>query len=249
MQRVCRLSSSSFSGRATLQKTSSSVKERYHFTSSLSSNMLFANNHGSPPAGRLFCSTQCWRALAYATTFSLGISLMSLQAKIESAGSINFCLQRHGSAGGAWRVASFEPNSHNCRGSLKDARTSLASFLESSFPCTANSSVQHSGVLHLSAFHGTHQLNSTTGGSGDVSLPSSSEVFGNPLKKEATIGFSSGGSSRSEPLPFNPCLTRLCLGVSGVAGGRLILKLDFVVPLLLALSTLSAVVPALRSGP
>ena len=68
-KRVCGLSSSSSSGRATPQKTSSSVKERYHFTSSLSCNTLSANNHGSPPAGRLFCSTQCWRALAYATTF------------------------------------------------------------------------------------------------------------------------------------------------------------------------------------
>ena len=114
------------------QKTSSSVKERYHFTSSLSSNMLFTNKHGSPPAGRLFCSTQCWRALAYATTFSLGISLISLHAKIESAGGINFCLQRHGGAGGAWRVVSLEPNSCNCCGSPKDAHTSLASFLESS---------------------------------------------------------------------------------------------------------------------
>ena len=38
--------------------TSSLVKERYQFTSSLSSNMLFTNSHGSPPAGRLFCSTQ-----------------------------------------------------------------------------------------------------------------------------------------------------------------------------------------------
>ena len=99
-QRVCRLPSS-LSGRATPQKTSSSMKERYHFTSSLSYNMLFTNSHGSPPAHRLFCSAQCWRALAYATTFSQGISLMSLHAKIESAGGINFCLWRHGGAGGA----------------------------------------------------------------------------------------------------------------------------------------------------
>ena len=62
------------------QKNSSLVKERYHFTSSLSSNMLSTNNCGPPPAGGLFCSAQCWRALAYTTTFSLGISLMSLQA-------------------------------------------------------------------------------------------------------------------------------------------------------------------------
>ena len=80
-QRVCRLSSSSFLVRATPWKTSSSVKERYHFTSSLGSNMLFASSHGPPPAGRLFCSAQCWRALAYATTFSLGISLMPIHAK------------------------------------------------------------------------------------------------------------------------------------------------------------------------
>ena len=77
-ERVFGLSSSSFLGRATPQKTSSSVKERYHFTSSLSSNTLSTNNHGPPPAGRLFSSAQCWRALAYATTFSLGISLISL---------------------------------------------------------------------------------------------------------------------------------------------------------------------------
>ena len=81
------------------QKTSSSVKERYHFTSFLRSNMLFTNNCVLPPAGRLYCSAQCWRALAYATTFSQGISLMSLQAKIESAGGMNFSLQRHGVQG------------------------------------------------------------------------------------------------------------------------------------------------------
>ena len=71
---VCRLSSSSSLGRATPQKTSSLVKERYHYTSSLSSKTLLANKCGSPLAGRLFCSAQCWRALTYATTFSLGIS-------------------------------------------------------------------------------------------------------------------------------------------------------------------------------
>ena len=56
-ERVFRLSFSSFSGRATPWKTSLSVKDRYHFTSSLSSNTPFANNCGSPLAGRLFCST------------------------------------------------------------------------------------------------------------------------------------------------------------------------------------------------
>ena len=129
---------------------------------------------------------------------------MSLHAKIESAGGINFCLQRHGSAGGAWMVASFEPNSCNHCGSPKDALTSLASFLWSSFPGTANSSIHHSGVSHLSAFHGTHRLNSKTMGSGDVFLPSSSKVSSDPLRKEATVGLSSGSSSKSEPLPLDP---------------------------------------------
>ena len=163
------------------------MNDRYHFTSSLNSSTLFTNKHGSPPAGRLFCSLQCWRALAYATTFSHGISLMSLHAKIESAGDINFCLQRHGGAGGAWRVASLEPNSCNHHGSLKDALTSLAGFLASSFPGTANSSIHHSGVSHLSAFHRTHRLKSKIVGSRGVFLPSSSEVSSNPCRKEATV--------------------------------------------------------------
>ena len=88
---VVELFSSSASGMATPWKTISLVKVRYHFTSSLSSNTLFANKWGSPPVGGLFCSTQYWRALAYATTFSLGTYLMSRLAKIESGGSIKLC--------------------------------------------------------------------------------------------------------------------------------------------------------------
>ena len=205
-------------GRATPQKTSSSVKERYHFTSSLSSKTLLTNKHGSPPAGRLFCSTQCWRALAYATTFSLGISQMSLHAKIELAGGINLFLQRHGSAGGAWRVASLEPSSCNCHGSLKDALTSLASFLASSFPSTADSSIHQSGVSHLSAFHGTHRLKSRIVGSGGIFLPSSSKVSGDPCRKEATISFSSGSSSKSEPPPLDPSSPSGVLGLADWLG-------------------------------
>ena len=76
-EEVVELFTSSASGMATPWKTSSSLKVRYHFTSSLSSNTLFANKQGSPPVGRSFCSAQYWRALAYATTFFLGTSLMS----------------------------------------------------------------------------------------------------------------------------------------------------------------------------
>ena len=111
--RVLGLSSSSSLGRTTPWKTSSSVKERYHFTSSLSSITLSANNWGSPPAGRLFSSTQCWRALAYTTTFSQGISLISLHAYIDSASGINLCLQRHGRVGepGGWPPSLLIPTS------------------------------------------------------------------------------------------------------------------------------------------
>ena len=56
---VCRLSSSSSLGRATPQKTSLSVKESYHLTSSLSSRTLLTNKWGSPVAGGMFCSAQC----------------------------------------------------------------------------------------------------------------------------------------------------------------------------------------------
>ena len=198
---VCRLSSSSSSGRATPLKTSSLVKERYHLTSSLNSRTLLTNRQGSPLAGGLFCSAQYWRALAYTTTFSLGISRMSLHAKMELAGGINFFLWRHGSAGGAWRVASLESNSCIHCGSVKDALTSLANLLTSSFPGPANSSSHQSRISHLSDIHETHQPKSATLGSGGIFLPSLSEVPGDPRRKETSIGFSSGGSSKSEPLP------------------------------------------------
>ena len=143
---------------------------------------------------------------------------MSLHAKIELAGGINLFLQRHGSAGGAWRVASLESSSHNHCGSLKDALISLASFLASSFPGTADSSLHQSGVSHLSTFHGTHRLKSRIVGSGGSFLPSSSKVSGDSHRKEATIGFSSGGSSKSEPLPLDPSSLGGVLGVADWLG-------------------------------
>ena len=187
-----------FFGEGHPQKTSLLVKERYHFTSSLSSRTLFTNKWDSPLAGRLFCSAQSWRALAYATTFSLGTSQMSWHAKIESVGGTNFFLQRHSSAGGAWRVASLESNSHICCGSMKDALTSLANLLASLFPGTASSSSHQSGVSHLSDFQGTHLLKFVMLGYGGVSLLSSSEVSGDACRKEATVGFNSSSSSKSE---------------------------------------------------
>ena len=216
---VCRLSSSSSSsGRATPLKTSSSVKGRYHLTSSLNSRTLLANRWGLLLAGGLFCSAQYWMALAYTTTFSLGISQMSLHAKMELAGGINFFLWRHGSAGGAWRVASLESNSRICCGSVKDALTSLASLLTSLFPGTANSSSHQSGVSHLSDIPETHQLKSAASGSRGIFSPSLSKVPGDPCRKEATIGFSSGRSSKLEPLPWDPSLPGGILGLADQLG-------------------------------
>ena len=150
--------------------------------------------------------------------FSLRISRMSLHAKMESAGGINFFLQRHGSAGGAWRVASLESNFCIHCGSVKDALTSLASLLMSSFPSTANSSSPQSGVSHLSDFHETHWPKSATSGSRGIFLPSSSKVPGDPHRKEATVGFSSDSSSKSEPLPWDPSLPSGILGSAAWLG-------------------------------
>ena len=142
------------------------------------------------------------------------------------------------------------PNSCICCGSLKDAGTSLASFLQSSIPGTVDSSVHHSGVSHLLAFHGTHWLNSKTVGSGGVSSPSSLEVSGQPSQdRRLPAGFSSGSSSKSEPLPLDPCSLGPVFRFGEAAGGRLIFKPNMATPPLLLLSTSSLVVPTLGSHP
>ena len=140
----------------------------------------------------------------YATAFSLGTSRISLHTKIELAGGINLFLQRHGGAGGAWRVASLVSNSCSCCESKKDALTSLASFVTSMLPGTAKSSSRHSGVSHISALHWAQRPKSIISSSRGIFLPSSSEVSEDPHRKEATVSFSSGGSPKSEPLPWDP---------------------------------------------
>ena len=159
-----------------------------------------------------------------------------------------FCLWRHHGAGGAWRVASFEPNSHSCHGSLKDALTSLTSFLWSSFPGTADSSIHHSGVSHLSAFHGTHRPNSKTAGSRGIFSPSSSKVCSEPLRKEATIGFSSAGSSKSEPPPLDPSSLSCDLGLVEWLGAGCSLNWTWWCLFFLSLSTRSLVIFTFRSS-
>ena len=169
--------------------------------------------------------------------------------KFKLAGGTNLFLQRYGGAGGVWRVASLEPNSHNCRGSPKDALTSLASFLASSFPVTADSSIHQSGVSHLSAFHGTHRLKSKILGSGGIFLPSSSKVSGNPYRKEATVEFQFWQFLQVRASTFRPLFTWLCLGVGRLARGRFICKLDLAASLLSPFSTQSLAILALRPGP
>ena len=63
-----------------------------------------------------------------------------------------------------------------------------------------------SGVSHLSDFHVTHQEKSATLDSRGIFSPSLSKVPGDPHRKEVTIGFNSGSSSRSEPPPWDPSL-------------------------------------------
>ena len=122
---------------------------------------------------------------------------------------------------GAWRVASLESNSCIHCGSVKDTLTSLASLLASSLPGTANSSSHQSGILHLSNFHLTHWPKSAVSGSGGVFSSSLSKVPRDPRKKEATIGFSSGSSSKSDPLPWDPSSPDSILGLADQLGASL----------------------------
>ena len=92
-------------------------------------------------------------------------------------------------------------SSSNHQGNSKDALTCQASFLVSSYPGTVNSSIHQLGVSHLSTFQQTHSARFETGGSGGIFSPSSSEISGDPCRKEATASLSSGGSPKSESLP------------------------------------------------
>ena len=49
-------------------------------------------------------------------------------------------------------------------------------------------------------------------GSGGIFLSSLSKVSSDPRRKEATVGFSSGSSAKSEPLPWDPSLLGGVLG-------------------------------------
>ena len=96
-------------------------------------------------------------------------------------------------------MAPFIPNSFIHCGSQNETHTSLASFLWSPVSGTTNNSAHQQGVSQLSALHGTPWLNMVTMGSRGILLPLYLEVPGDPLKKDATSGPSSGGSSKSEP--------------------------------------------------
>ena len=106
-------------------------------------------------------------------------------------------------------------SSHNCRGSPKDALTCLVSSLILSFPRTINSSIHQLGVSHFPAFHWTHLAKSRMAGSGSTSPLSLSDVFGDPCRKEATVGTNTGSSPKSASPPLDPSLPN---GISGLAG-------------------------------
>ena len=69
---------------------------------------------------------------------------------------------------------------------------------------TVDSSTHQSGTSHLSAFHCTHSAGWDTGSSGDISSLSSSVILDGPCKKEATLAWSSGGSTKSVSVPSDP---------------------------------------------
>ena len=175
--------------------------------------MLSANRHGWSFFGGLFPSARHCKARAYATVFSLGISQMSWQAKADTTGGMNLHRWRHGRAGGAWNGASSGSSSCICLGSLNEALTCLAN-LSMSSSGTVDSSAHQSGTSHLSAFHHTHSAGWDMGGSGDISLFSSSGISDDPCKKEATSAWSCGGSPKSESPPSDPVPPE---GLSGLA--------------------------------
>ena len=121
------------------------------------------------------------------------------------------------------------PASISCShcGSLKDALTCLASFLVLSSPGTVDSYIHQWGVLHLSTFHGTHSAKSKMVGSSGIFSPSSSDVSGDPHRKEATAGFSSSGSPKSESLPSDPSLPDSISGLVDRLGAGSFTKLTW----------------------
>ena len=175
--------------------------------------MLSTRRCGWSLLGRLFCSARHCKAWAYATVFSLGISQMSWQAKVDMMGGMNICWWRHGGARGTWNGASLGSSSCIHLGSWNKALTSQASLPVSSCGTVDNSGHQL-GTSHFSAFHHTHLADLYTDGSGSISSPSSSAISDDPCKKEATFTLSCSGSPKSESLPLDPILPE---GVSGLA--------------------------------
>ena len=117
---------------------------------------------------------------------------------------------------GAWMFASSIYSSLIICRSQNEAHTSLASILWSSTSGTANNSAHQLGVLHLSALHGTHWLNSVTVGSRCVLSSSSSEV---PMTLSRRMPPpSSNGSSRAKPSVVAASLLDFVLRLEGQLG-------------------------------
>ena len=165
--------------------------------------MLFAKGHGWSFFDRLCRSPKHCKGLVYAIIFSLGISLMSQQAKADMMGGSNLHQWRHGGARGAWNGASSGFSSFMHFRSLNEVLTCWAN-LSISSSRTVDSSAHQWGMSHLSTFNRTHLAGWDTGGSGDIPLLSSSIVSEEPCKKDATSAWSWGGSPKSESLTSDP---------------------------------------------
>ena len=126
---------------------------------------------------------------------------------------MNLCWWRHGGAGGAWNRASLGSSSCICLGSWNKALTSQASLPVPSSGSVDNSAHQ-SRISNFLALYCTHSVGLDTDGSGSISSSSSSDVLGDPCKKEATSALSCGGSPKSESLPLDPIPPE---GISGLA--------------------------------
>ena len=108
--------------------------------------MLSVRRRGWSLLGRLFCSVRHCKVQAYVTVFSLGISQMSRQAKVDMMGGMNLCQWRHVVAGGAWNGASLGSSPCICLGSRNEALISRASLPVSSCRTVDNSGHQSGDI-------------------------------------------------------------------------------------------------------
>ena len=79
---------------------------------------------------------------------------------------------------------------------------------------SVDNSTHQLGISNFLALHCTHLVGLDTDGSGSISSSLSSDVLGDPCKKEATSTLSCSGSPKSKSLPLDPVPPE---GISGLA--------------------------------